>query len=160
MNPKKDIATLINEIDAAMRKIGEFVGNKPGADPATVLPSVTQSPRVDKSAERSEGTCPGSNQEKAAETSSQAPATGEKPTPPTPASDSSPAESVTDPLDGVQTVKDLKPIMTRSEIQEHLDSCTELRGMSPTVAQILKMTQSAQCSIDRVVKVIKQDHAV
>jgi len=63
-------------------------------------------------------------------------------------------------LEGVQTVKDLKPIMTRSEIQEHLDNCTELKGMSPTVAQILKITQSSQCSMDQVIKVIKQDHAV
>ena len=158
--PQKDVATLMNEIDAAMKKIGEFVGNAPGADPATALPSVTQPARVDKSAERSEGTCPGRDQEKAAETSSQAPAAGKSPTPPTPASDSSPAECVTDPLDGVQTVKDLKPIMTRSEIREHLDSCTELKGMSPTVVQILKMTQSAQCSIDQVANVVKQDHAV
>lgn len=117
--PQKDIATLIDEIDAAIRKIGEFVGNKPGTGAAATLPSVTQ-----------------------------------------PASDSSPAESVTEPLDGIQAVKDLKPIMTRSEIQEHLDNCTELKGMSPTVVQILKITQSSRCSIEQVVKVVKQDHAV
>jgi len=156
----KDIATLMNEIDAAIRKIGKFVENKPGAGPATALPSVTQPPRVDKSAERSEGTSPGSNQDKAAEASSPAPTAREKPASPTAASDSSPAESVTDPLEGVQTVKDLKPIMTRSAIQEHLANCTELKGMSPTVAQILKITQSAQCSLDQVTKVVKQDHAV
>ena len=63
-------------------------------------------------------------------------------------------------LEGIQGVKDLKPIMTRSAIQEHLDNCTELKGMSPTVAQILKMTQSSQCSIDDVARAIKQDHAV
>ncbi len=136
------------------------MGNMPGADPATALPLVTQPPRVDKSAERSEGTSPGSNQEKAAETSSPAPAAGKKPIPPTLTGDTSPGESVTDSLDGVRTVKDLKPIMTRSEIQEHLDNCSELKGMSPTVAQILKMTLSARCSIEQVVKVIKQDHAV
>ena len=63
-------------------------------------------------------------------------------------------------LEGVQSVKDLKPIMTRSEIQECLDNCSELKGMSPTVVQILKITQSSQCSMDQVVKVVKQDHAV
>jgi len=157
---QQDVATLMDEIDAAIKKIGEFVGNKPGADPATALPSVTQPPRVDKSAKTSQDSCPDSKQEKTAETSSQTPATGKKPTPPTPAVDTSPAESVADLLDGVQTVKDLKPIMTRSEIQELLDNCSELKGMSPTVAQILKLTQSPRCSIEQVVKVIKQDHAV
>ena len=156
----QDIDTLLNEIDAAMRKIGEFMGNKPVADPAPAFPSVTPSPSVDQASESSEGTRPSSNREKAAETSLQAPATTKKPTPPPPTGDSSPAESVANLLDGVETVKDLKPIMTRSEIQERLDNCSELKGMSPTVAQILKLTQSPRCSIEQVVKVIKQDHAV
>jgi len=56
--------------------------------------------------------------------------------------------------------KNLKPLMTRSEIQEVLDSCEELKGMSPTVAQVLKLTQSERCSIEQLVKVVKQDHGV
>jgi len=159
--PHHDIATLTDEIDAAIKKIGKFVGNMPEtADPPTALPSVTQPARVDPSPEKSQDTRPNSNREKSADPSSQTPAAEKKPTPPTHAGDSLPAGPVSDPLDGVRTVKDLKPIMTRSEIQEHLDNCTELKGMSPTVAQILKITQSAHCSIDQVVKVVKQDHAV
>ncbi|MEE9211520.1 MAG: HDOD domain-containing protein [Phycisphaeraceae bacterium] len=63
-------------------------------------------------------------------------------------------------LEGVKTIKDLKPIMRRSEIQEHLDNCGELKGMSPTVAQILTMTRQSQCSIEQVARAIRQDHAV
>ena len=57
-------------------------------------------------------------------------------------------------------LNDLKPILTRTEIKELLDKCGELKGMSPTVAQVLKLTRSSQCSIENVVKVIKQDHAI
>lgn len=57
-------------------------------------------------------------------------------------------------------LKDMKPLMTRSEIYDLLDNCAELKAMSPTVAQILKMTQSERCSIEHVVKVVKKDHAV
>jgi len=157
---QQDIDSLLNETDAAIRRIGGFLGNKPVADPAPAPPADTPSPRVEQSAEKSEGTDPNRKQETGAETSSQAPAAEEKPTPPAPAVNASPTESVTDMLDGVQTVKDLKPMMTRTEIQELLDNCSELKGMSPTVAQILKLTQSPRCSIENVVKVIKQDHAV
>lgn len=72
--------------------------------------------------------------------------------------DHSVAKEILDETD--MNLKDMKPIMTRSEIYDLLDNCAELKAMSPTVAQILKMTQSERCSIDQVVKVVKQDHAV
>jgi two-component system probable response regulator PhcQ len=154
-----DIDTLLNEIDAALEKTGELLGNIQVAAAAD-LPSDAPSPGIDKAAEKTSGTSCGSTQEKATESSPQAPEAEEKTTPPAPGGDATLDESVADLLDGVESVKDLKPMMTRSEIQEHLDNCSELKGMSPTVAQILKLTQSPRCSLEQVVKVIKQDHAV
>ena len=60
----------------------------------------------------------------------------------------------------VGNIKDLKPLMAKSEIQELLDECTELKALSPTVAQVMKVTQSDRCSIEQVVKIVKQDHAI
>ncbi|MEX2214641.1 MAG: response regulator [Phycisphaeraceae bacterium] len=57
-------------------------------------------------------------------------------------------------------LKELKPVLTRSQMQEHLDNCGELKALSPTVARVLKMTQSAECSMDAVAAVIKQDQAI
>ncbi|MBN2375610.1 MAG: HDOD domain-containing protein [Sedimentisphaerales bacterium] len=63
-------------------------------------------------------------------------------------------------MQDIQSIKDIKPILSRTEIYELLDECNELKALSPTVTQVLKLTQSARCSIDQVVKVIKQDHAI
>ena len=60
----------------------------------------------------------------------------------------------------LEALKELKPILSRSEIRDLLDSCTELKGLSPTVAQVLKLTSSDRCSIDKVAKVIKQDQGI
>jgi HD-like signal output (HDOD) protein/DNA-binding response OmpR family regulator len=60
----------------------------------------------------------------------------------------------------VDDIKDLKPLMAKSEIHELLDECIELKALSPTVAQVLKITQSPRCSIEQVVKIVKQDHAI
>ncbi|MCH9023194.1 MAG: HDOD domain-containing protein, partial [Planctomycetes bacterium] len=61
----------------------------------------------------------------------------------------------------LEALKELKPIVSRSEIRDLLDSCTELKGLSPTVAQVLKLTAASErCSIDKIVKVIKQDQGI
>ena len=70
------------------------------------------------------------------------------------------ATEVPEFMKNVQSIKDLKPILSRSEIHELLDECHELKALSPTVTQVLKMTQSSRCSVDQVVKIIKQDHAI
>ena len=59
-----------------------------------------------------------------------------------------------------ESLKDLKPIMRRSEVQEVLDDCGELKGLSPTVAQVLRMSREKNCSIEGIAKAIKQDHAI
>lgn len=64
------------------------------------------------------------------------------------------------PIEPVTNIKELKPLISRTEIQDLLDDCSELKALSPTVGQILKLTQSSRCSIEQVVKVVKQDHAV
>ncbi|MBN1765115.1 MAG: HDOD domain-containing protein [Sedimentisphaerales bacterium] len=71
-------------------------------------------------------------------------------------------ENTSDPeyLEGVNNLKDLKPIMSRSAIKEILDECNELKGLSPTVARVLKLTRQSNCSIEQVAKVVKQDHAI
>ncbi len=83
-----------------------------------------------------------------------------KATPAAPAD--SPDQESTDSvsLEGITDIKDLKPIMTRSGIRELLDGSGELKGMSPAVAQILKMTRQSNCSLEKVVKVVKQDHGI
>ena len=60
----------------------------------------------------------------------------------------------------VRDFQELKPIMLRSEIQGLLDQCGELKGMSPTVNQVLQMTRQSQCSLDKLVRIIKQDPAI
>lgn len=61
---------------------------------------------------------------------------------------------------GVDDIKDLKPIIKRSEVHQILDSCHDLNGLSPTVAQILRMTRQKNCSIEMISKIVKQDQAI
>ncbi len=65
-----------------------------------------------------------------------------------------------DELENIENLNDIKPIINRSEIYDLLDNGCELKAMSSTVAQILKITQNPRCSIDNVARVVKQDHAV
>jgi len=51
-------------------------------------------------------------------------------------------------------------VLTRSEINERIEAASELKALSPTVAQIMKMTSSANASIDQVAKIIRQDQAI
>ena|GEM_PF-691082 len=57
-------------------------------------------------------------------------------------------------------VKSLRPILARSELMERLKSCDELKGFSPTVSQVLKLTASSQSSLDAVSKAVRQDQAM
>ncbi len=60
----------------------------------------------------------------------------------------------------IEKVKELKPIMSRSQIREILDNSAELKGLSPTVAQILKLLRNPNCSINNIAKVVRQDQAI
>ncbi len=62
--------------------------------------------------------------------------------------------------DGINSIKDIKPILSRSEINEYLECSEDLKALSPTVSQVLSMCRSEKCSVDQVAKVIKQDHAI
>jgi HD-like signal output (HDOD) protein/CheY-like chemotaxis protein len=57
-------------------------------------------------------------------------------------------------------LKSVKPIIPRSQLLERLAACEELKGFSPTVSQVLKLTQSANCSLDSIAKAIRQDQAM
>ena len=59
-----------------------------------------------------------------------------------------------------QTLKEVKPILSRSEVQERLDACGELKGLSPTVTQVSQMTRSESCSIESIARVVRNDQAV
>lgn len=54
----------------------------------------------------------------------------------------------------------LKPVLTRSELLERLKACEELKGFSPTVSQVLKLTESSNYSLDAVTQAVRQDQAM
>jgi putative nucleotidyltransferase with HDIG domain len=64
------------------------------------------------------------------------------------------------PGDPAAALKAIKPILSRSELTECIDKCEQLKAFSPTVTQLMKITSSQECSIQRVVKVAGQDHAI
>jgi HD-like signal output (HDOD) protein/DNA-binding response OmpR family regulator len=154
---------LIEMIDVETKRLETFLKNcekgvtsTPSTDNTTGLHSENHSDSIDNSMEPP--AIAGSQE--ISDHSSPATITSAEPNPETRPSEIPKTLSANDYGEEIKDIKDLKPIMTRSEIQELLDQCGELKGMSPTVTQILKSTQSEQCSIDEVVKVIKQDHAI
>ncbi|MBX3408113.1 MAG: response regulator [Phycisphaeraceae bacterium] len=64
------------------------------------------------------------------------------------------------PGDHAEGLKSIKPILTRTEISECVDRCDQLRAFSPTVAMLLKVSSSQDCSMERVVKAASHDHAI
>ncbi len=62
--------------------------------------------------------------------------------------------------DPLQRLKTLKSLLTRSEMLERLDSAGELQGLSPTVSHVLRLTESADSTMEEIARVIKQDYAV
>jgi HD-like signal output (HDOD) protein/CheY-like chemotaxis protein len=58
------------------------------------------------------------------------------------------------------SIADLKPQMTRAELMERLKVSEELKGLSPTVTQVLKLTASDQSSVERISRAISQDQAM
>jgi len=72
-----------------------------------------------------------------------------------------PQQPMVDPnATALEALKSIKPITNRSQINEHIENFTELKALSPTVGQLMKQTQSANCSIEQVAKTIKQDQAI
>ncbi|MEX0775513.1 MAG: HDOD domain-containing protein [Phycisphaeraceae bacterium] len=62
--------------------------------------------------------------------------------------------------DGREDLKSIKPLLTRSQVQEFIDGCEQVRAFSPAVTQVLKISSNPDCSIDRLVRAISQDHAI
>lgn len=54
----------------------------------------------------------------------------------------------------------VKPVISRTEMQERLDTCGQLKAMSPTVARILALCRSESCSIEQITAALKQDDAL
>jgi HD-like signal output (HDOD) protein/CheY-like chemotaxis protein len=62
--------------------------------------------------------------------------------------------------DPAEAIRTLKPIATRAEVLERIERSGELRALSPTVTQVLKLTGNAHCSTEAVAKAISHDHAI
>jgi HD-like signal output (HDOD) protein/CheY-like chemotaxis protein len=62
--------------------------------------------------------------------------------------------------DQASDIKSLKPIISRSDLFERLKGNEELKGFSPTVSQVLKLTSSPNYSLDAVSKAVRQDQAM
>lgn len=58
------------------------------------------------------------------------------------------------------SIADLRPMMTRSELMEKLKTIEELKGLSPTVTQVLKLTASDRSSVESISRAISQDQAM
>lgn len=61
---------------------------------------------------------------------------------------------------GADSLKSLKPLVTRSQMTELLDSCGELKALSPSVMQIIKLTSSETGSVESVVEAVKMDQGI
>lgn len=70
------------------------------------------------------------------------------------------AATVQLPVDAAAAVRDLRPIMTRSEVIDSIKCCEDLKGLSPTVSRVLMMASSESCSLEAIAKAISQDQAM
>jgi HD-like signal output (HDOD) protein/CheY-like chemotaxis protein len=69
-------------------------------------------------------------------------------------------QEANDPETTSKKLKENKPFLTRSEIQEALDECGELNSLSPSVSEVLSLTGRKDCPREALVKVIKQDPGI
>jgi HD-like signal output (HDOD) protein/DNA-binding NarL/FixJ family response regulator len=60
----------------------------------------------------------------------------------------------------VAALESLTPLMKHEEVLRRVDRCGDLQGLSPAVAQVLKLTGSEDCSGDALAKAISQDQAI
>ena len=57
-------------------------------------------------------------------------------------------------------LSELKPIVSRSELQDRVSECSDLRALSPAVNHILSIARKPDSSIDSVIKAVRCDHAI
>jgi HD-like signal output (HDOD) protein/DNA-binding response OmpR family regulator len=66
-------------------------------------------------------------------------------------------ESVPHPREALRA---LRPLVTRTQMEASLTDVGEIKAISPAVAQLLALCRSEACSMDQVVSVVRQDHAI
>lgn len=64
------------------------------------------------------------------------------------------------PADPSEALRSLSPVLMRTEVLKRVERAGELRALSPTVTQVLKLTGNSRCSVELVAKAISQDHAI
>jgi HD-like signal output (HDOD) protein/DNA-binding response OmpR family regulator len=62
--------------------------------------------------------------------------------------------------DSEASLRELRPLVSRSAIVEMLSKQGELTGFSPTVTQVLTITSNPNCSMESVARAVSQDQAV
>jgi HD-like signal output (HDOD) protein len=60
----------------------------------------------------------------------------------------------------VEILQQLKPVMSRSEMQERIKACGELRALSPALANVLKLVRTPSVSTDAIAAAVRCDHAI
>ncbi|MEZ6242715.1 MAG: HDOD domain-containing protein [Phycisphaerales bacterium] len=60
----------------------------------------------------------------------------------------------------VEALKALKPIVVRTELLERIQEVSELRALSPAVANVMRLAARKETSIDALVKAVRVDHAI
>jgi len=59
-----------------------------------------------------------------------------------------------------ERLKKMTPLLTRTQLNERLQSCKDLKAMSPTVSRLMEMVNTASCSIEKIASAVQQDQAV
>jgi HD-like signal output (HDOD) protein/CheY-like chemotaxis protein len=57
-------------------------------------------------------------------------------------------------------LRSVKPIINRAQTLAQVDRCAELKALSPTAAQLMKMTAESNFSMEEIAQVIKRDQAI
>ncbi len=58
------------------------------------------------------------------------------------------------------SLRELRPLLSRSQLEERLRGCEQLRAFSPSVNRVLKLTSAPGASMDSLVTAVSQDHAI
>lgn len=59
-----------------------------------------------------------------------------------------------------EPIAPLQPVSTREAMQEAVDRAGTLKAWSPTVSQLLNMTNESDCSLEQISRVVKRDPAI
>ena len=62
--------------------------------------------------------------------------------------------------EAIRKLGELKPVIARSELSERLREVSELRALSPTVTNVLRVVSRPDSSIDSIVRAVRADHAI